>query len=60
MVAKFLLEAFSNVCDALQDTVHSAMSVVTRLCGKIEPTDSSLLECSANLGALLEHEDPKV
>ncbi|CAI2350375.1 unnamed protein product [Caenorhabditis sp. 36 PRJEB53466] len=43
-----------------KDTVYSAMSVVTRLCGKMEPTDSELAKCAESLGALLEHEDPKV
>lgn len=43
-----------------KDTVHSAMSVVTRLCGKMEPTDLELAKCSESLGALLEHDDPKV
>ncbi|KHN87505.1 E3 ubiquitin-protein ligase HECTD1 [Toxocara canis] len=43
-----------------RDTMHSAMSVVTRLCSKMEPTDTSMPECSASLGALLGHEDPKV
>uniref|UniRef100_A0A1I7V093 E3 ubiquitin-protein ligase n=1 Tax=Caenorhabditis tropicalis TaxID=1561998 RepID=A0A1I7V093_9PELO len=43
-----------------KDTMHSAMSVVTRLCGKMEPTDPELAKCAESLGALLEHEDPKV
>ncbi|VDN05396.1 unnamed protein product [Thelazia callipaeda] len=43
-----------------KDTIHSAMSVITRLCCKIEPNDSALPECSANLGVLLEHDDSKV
>ncbi|CAG9534153.1 unnamed protein product [Cercopithifilaria johnstoni] len=43
-----------------KDTIHSAMSVITRLCSKMEPNDSTMPECSANLGALLEHDDPKV
>lgn len=43
-----------------KDTMHSAMSVVTRLCGKMEPTDPELGKCAESLGALLEHEDPKV
>ncbi|VDO30756.1 unnamed protein product, partial [Onchocerca flexuosa] len=43
-----------------KDTVHSAMSVITRLCSKMEPNDSTVPECSASLGALLEHDDPKV
>lgn len=40
--------------------MHSAMTVITRLCSKIEPTDSNLQQCSADLGALLCTEDPKV
>ncbi|EGT44698.1 hypothetical protein CAEBREN_29384 [Caenorhabditis brenneri] len=43
-----------------KDTMHSAMSVVTRLCGKMEPTDMELGKCAESLGALLEHDDPKV
>ncbi|PIC33910.1 hypothetical protein B9Z55_013719 [Caenorhabditis nigoni] len=43
-----------------KDTMHSAMSVVTRLCGKMEPTDQELAKCAESLGALLEHDDPKV
>ncbi|EFO28334.2 hypothetical protein LOAG_00153 [Loa loa] len=43
-----------------KDTIHSAMSVITRLCSKMEPNDSAMPECSASLGALLEHDDPKV
>ncbi|CAI5448918.1 unnamed protein product [Caenorhabditis angaria] len=43
-----------------KDTMHSAMSVVTRLCGKMEPTDGELAKCAESLGALLEHEDAKV
>ncbi|VDK59163.1 unnamed protein product [Anisakis simplex] len=43
-----------------KDTMHSAMSVVTRLCSKMEPADSTMPECSASLGTLLAHDDPKV
>ncbi|KJH41368.1 HECT-domain protein [Dictyocaulus viviparus] len=43
-----------------KDTMHSAMSVVTRLCGKMEPNDTALLQCAESLGALLAHEDSKV
>ncbi|CAD6199393.1 unnamed protein product [Caenorhabditis auriculariae] len=43
-----------------KDTMHSAMSVVTRLCGKMEPNDSELPKCAESLGALLEHDDLKV
>ncbi|KAK5970210.1 E3 ubiquitin-protein ligase hecd-1 [Trichostrongylus colubriformis] len=43
-----------------KDTMHSAMSVVTRLCGKMEPNDAALPQCAESLGALLAHEDNKV
>jgi E3 ubiquitin-protein ligase HECTD1 len=39
------------------DTLHSAMSVVTRLCGKMEPQDASLPACIESLSTLLKHED---
>ncbi|KAK6017850.1 hypothetical protein OSTOST_16620, partial [Ostertagia ostertagi] len=42
-----------------KDTMHSAMSVVTRLCGKMEPNDAALPQCAESLGALLAHEDNK-
>ncbi|XP_021359960.1 E3 ubiquitin-protein ligase HECTD1-like [Mizuhopecten yessoensis] len=40
-----------------KDTLHSSMSVVSRLCGKMEPQDPSLEECVVSLSTLLEHED---
>jgi E3 ubiquitin-protein ligase HECTD1 len=40
-----------------KDTLHSAMSVVTRLCGKVEPSDQSLEFCVRTLSELLRHED---
>eukprot|EP00080_Pristionchus_pacificus_P012573 PDM72593.1 hecd-1 [Pristionchus pacificus] len=43
-----------------KDTQHSAMSVVTRLCGKMEPTDESIPNHTQALGELLGHDDPKV
>ncbi|CAG0885275.1 unnamed protein product [Cyprideis torosa] len=43
-----------------KDTLHSAMSVVSRLCGKMEPHDKSLQECVQSLSLLLKHEDPHV
>lgn len=43
-----------------KDTLHSCMSVVSRLCGKMEPKDSSLLGCVISLSALLNHDDPFV
>ncbi|XP_069494583.1 E3 ubiquitin-protein ligase HECTD1 isoform X3 [Ambystoma mexicanum] len=43
-----------------KDTLHSAMSVVSRLCGKMEPQDSSLEVCVESLSSLLKHEDHQV
>ncbi|XP_064604069.1 LOW QUALITY PROTEIN: E3 ubiquitin-protein ligase HECTD1-like [Liolophura sinensis] len=40
-----------------KDTLHSAMSVVSRLCGKMEPQDASLEACVESLSTLLKHED---
>lgn len=40
-----------------KDTLHSSMSVVSRLCGKMEPQDMSLEPCVESLSTLLEHED---
>ena len=40
-----------------KDTLHSSMSVVTRLCGKMEPQDASLESCVESLSTLLKHED---
>ncbi|XP_074662874.1 E3 ubiquitin-protein ligase HECTD1-like [Tubulanus polymorphus] len=40
-----------------KDTLHSAMSVVSRLCGKMEPQDVSLASCVESLSTLLKHED---
>jgi len=42
------------------DTLHSAMTVVSRLCGKMEPQDTSLPSCVESLSTLLKHEDPFV
>ncbi|UYV64246.1 HECTD1 [Cordylochernes scorpioides] len=43
-----------------KDTLHSAMAVVTRLCGKMEPNDASLPSCVEALSLLLKHEDSHV
>ncbi|XP_041122673.1 E3 ubiquitin-protein ligase HECTD1-like isoform X6 [Polyodon spathula] len=43
-----------------KDTLHSAMAVVSRLCGKMEPQDSSLETCVESLSSLLKHEDHQV
>ena len=40
-----------------KDTLHSSMSVVSRLCGKMEPQDTSLESCVESLSTLLKHED---
>ena len=40
-----------------KDTLHSSVSVVTRLCGKMEPNDTSLAFCVETLSELLKHED---
>ncbi|KYN06757.1 E3 ubiquitin-protein ligase HECTD1 [Cyphomyrmex costatus] len=43
-----------------RDTLHSAMAVVTRLCGKVEPQDRALPDCVEALSVLLRHEDAHV
>ncbi|RUS87649.1 hypothetical protein EGW08_004572 [Elysia chlorotica] len=40
-----------------KDTLHSSMTVVSRLCGKIEPQDASLESCIESLSTLLDHDD---
>ncbi|XP_047133370.1 E3 ubiquitin-protein ligase HECTD1 isoform X2 [Hydra vulgaris] len=40
-----------------KDTLHSAMSVVARLCGKMETTDETLESCTDSLSKLLHHTD---
>ncbi|CAA9997520.1 unnamed protein product [Nesidiocoris tenuis] len=43
-----------------KDTLHSAMTVVSRLCTKMEPADSNLPSCVEALSSLLTHDDPHV
>ncbi|XP_041351620.1 E3 ubiquitin-protein ligase HECTD1-like isoform X2 [Gigantopelta aegis] len=43
-----------------KDTLHSSMSVVSRLCSKMEPQDVSLETCVESLSTLLEHDDQYV
>ncbi|XP_044007998.1 E3 ubiquitin-protein ligase Ufd4 isoform X5 [Aphidius gifuensis] len=43
-----------------RDTLHSAMAVVSRLCGKVEPQDKALPDCVEALSILLRHEDAHV
>ena len=40
-----------------KDTLHSAMSVVSRLCSRMEPQDTQLESCVHSLSNLLKHED---
>ena len=43
-----------------KDTLRSAMTVVTRLCSKIEPDDAVKSDYSVTLGQLLKHTDLRV
>ena len=43
-----------------KDTLHSAMSVVSRLCSKMEPQDTCLPSCVESLSTLLKHDDSLV
>jgi len=56
-LACFLPFIREHGCLIHRDTLHSAMSVVTRLCGKMEPDDPSLDACVHTLSQLLQHED---
>nr|CAB3252456.1 E3 ubiquitin-protein ligase HECTD1 [Phallusia mammillata] len=49
-------------CDKMihKDTLHSAMSVVTKLCGKIEVSSSTLPDAVKSLSTLLHSDDPYV
>jgi len=43
-----------------KDTLHSAMSVVSRLCSKMEPQDTCLPSCVESLSSLLRYDDQQV
>lgn len=43
-----------------KDTLRSSMAVVSRLCTKMEPHDSTLPICVAALSTLLKHDDTQV
>ena len=43
-----------------RDTLHSVMTVVSRLCSKMEPQDVALECCVESLSTLLKHEDQLV
>ncbi|XP_034668273.1 E3 ubiquitin-protein ligase Ufd4 [Drosophila subobscura] len=53
---------FIRDCGSLvhKDTLHSAMSVVSRLCTKVEPNSPCIQNCVQSLSTLLQHEDPMV
>ncbi|XP_026315369.1 E3 ubiquitin-protein ligase Ufd4 isoform X2 [Hyposmocoma kahamanoa] len=43
-----------------KDTLHSAMAVVSRVCGKMEPGDARVGDAVSSLSALLRHSDARV
>ncbi|XP_013177652.1 PREDICTED: E3 ubiquitin-protein ligase HECTD1 isoform X2 [Papilio xuthus] len=43
-----------------KDTLHSAMAVVSRVCGKMEPGDERVGDAVSSLSALLRHSDARV
>ncbi|KAH8410654.1 hypothetical protein KR009_011091 [Drosophila setifemur] len=43
-----------------KDTLHSSMSVVSRLCTKVEPNTPCIQNCVESLSTLLQHEDAMV
>ncbi|KAI8422310.1 hypothetical protein MSG28_006187 [Choristoneura fumiferana] len=43
-----------------KDTLHSAMAVVSRVCGKMEPGDERVGDAVSSLSALLQHSDARV
>lgn len=40
-----------------KDTLHSSMTVVSRLCSKVEPQSGNIQDCVESLSRLLNHED---
>ncbi|XP_060803615.1 E3 ubiquitin-protein ligase HECTD1 [Amyelois transitella] len=43
-----------------KDTLHSAMAVVSRVCGKMEPGDARVGDAVSSLSSLLRHGDARV
>lgn len=43
-----------------KDTLHSAMAVVSRVCGKMEPGDDRVGDAVSSLSTLLRHSDTRV
>ncbi|XP_039751327.1 E3 ubiquitin-protein ligase Ufd4 isoform X4 [Pararge aegeria] len=43
-----------------KDTLHSAMAVVSRVCGKMEPGDARVGDAVSSLSLLLRHSDARV
>jgi E3 ubiquitin-protein ligase HECTD1 len=56
-VLSFIRDSGSQVH---KDTLHSAMSVVSRLCSRIEPQGTNVQTCIESLSTLLQHEDASV
>ncbi|EDW86666.2 uncharacterized protein Dwil_GK23521 [Drosophila willistoni] len=56
-VLSFIRDCGSHVH---KDTLHSAMSVVSRLCTKVEPSSPCIQNCVESLSTLLQHEDSMV
>ncbi|KAH8244435.1 hypothetical protein KR026_009855 [Drosophila bipectinata] len=56
-VLKFIRDCGSQVH---KDTLHSSMSVVSRLCTKVEPNTPCIQNCVESLSTLLQHEDTMV
>ncbi|CAB4065367.1 HECTD1 [Lepeophtheirus salmonis] len=59
-LTKVLSLILYNGCSIHKDTLHSAMTVVSRLCTKVETHDPSLPTCVECLSELLLHEDSHV
>lgn len=51
---------FIYVCFIIQDTLHSSMAVVTRLCSRIELNSDTLPNSIESLSSLLHSDDPYV
>jgi len=56
-ILPFILDYGKHV---FKDSLHSAMSVVTRLCAKVEPNDPSLDMYIESLSKLMTHEDTTI
>ena len=55
-----LLFVRDNGMSIHRDTLHSAMNVVSRQCGRVEPTDKKMAVYVESLSTLLRHDDGQV